>query len=501
MKLEELKGFNHIVIQCHDNPDADAIASGYALFEYFKSIGKKVEIIYGGNFFITKCNLQLMISELEIEIRHVDTMEQLTNKETLLITVDSQYGEGNVTRFDAENIAIIDHHQDTNKGYKYTEIISNLGACSTVVWRMLCEAGYDVNKNKNVATALYYGLFMDTSGFAEIVHPVDRDLVDNVIPNKGILSKLKNTNLSLSELETAGIALIRHICDEKNKFAIVRAKPCDPNILGIISDLLLQVNNIEVCVVYNELPFGYKLSVRSCRLDVKANEFVEYITEQIGNGGGHKDKAGGFINKDKFKKRYSDIGMEEYLLDKQRDYFKSYQVVEAGKYKPSLEDFELYKKKKITFGYIKTTDIFDSDSIIMIRTLEGDVNVTISDEMYLMLDITGAAYPIMKDKFDEKYIPKDQRFEEKFEYPPKIRNVFTGEVVDIMQYAKQCVSNGQVQIYAKELSMNTKIFSKWDYDNYMYGKVGDFIAFNKKSPEDVYIINREIFFRTYESVN
>lgn len=500
MKLTDLQNFSNFVIQCHDNPDADAIASGYALCEYFKSIGKKVEMIYGGNFFITKCNLELMISELEIQIRHVDSLDLFSNKSTLLVTVDCQYGEGNVTKFNADNIAIIDHHQDTKKDFEFTEIVSNLGACSTVVWRMLCDVGYDVNKHKNVATALYYGLFMDTSGFAEIVHPLDRDLVDTVIPNKGILSKLKNTNLSLSELETAGIALIRHICDERNKFAVVRAQPCDPNILGIISDLLLQVNNIEVCIVYNELPFGYKLSVRSCRLDVKANEFVEFITEQIGNGGGHKEKAGGFISKDKFNKVYADIGMEQYLLDKQREYFKSYQVLEAGKYKPTLEEFKLYKKKKIIFGYVKTTDLFENGNIILIRTLEGDVSVTISDDIYLMLDITGAAYPISKEQFNKKYSTKDKKFEQSYEYPPKVRNVLDGEVIEIMKYAKQCISNGRTQIFAKKLAKNTKIFSKWDYDNYMYGKSGDYIAFNKNSPEDIYIINKEIFAQTYEPV-
>ena len=32
MRLKDLLSFNDIVIQCHDNPDADALGSGYALF-------------------------------------------------------------------------------------------------------------------------------------------------------------------------------------------------------------------------------------------------------------------------------------------------------------------------------------------------------------------------------------------------------------------------------------------------------------------------------------
>ena len=42
MKLRELLEFNQIIVQCHDNPDADAIASGYALYQYLKRNGKEV---------------------------------------------------------------------------------------------------------------------------------------------------------------------------------------------------------------------------------------------------------------------------------------------------------------------------------------------------------------------------------------------------------------------------------------------------------------------------
>lgn len=41
MRLTELNQYNPITIQCHDNPDADAIGSGYALHQYFSKKGKK----------------------------------------------------------------------------------------------------------------------------------------------------------------------------------------------------------------------------------------------------------------------------------------------------------------------------------------------------------------------------------------------------------------------------------------------------------------------------
>ena len=49
MRLSELLKFDDIVIQCHDNPDADALASGAALHWYFTKKQKKVRFIYRGN--------------------------------------------------------------------------------------------------------------------------------------------------------------------------------------------------------------------------------------------------------------------------------------------------------------------------------------------------------------------------------------------------------------------------------------------------------------------
>ena len=40
MKLNELNCFDKITIQCHDNPDPDALASAFGLYAFFKSNGK-----------------------------------------------------------------------------------------------------------------------------------------------------------------------------------------------------------------------------------------------------------------------------------------------------------------------------------------------------------------------------------------------------------------------------------------------------------------------------
>ena len=303
MKLSKLLKYNQIIVQCHDNPDADAIASGFAVYTYLKAQGKEVRLVYGGRNFIRKSNLVMMIKELNIPIEYVSDAGTETPAE-LLVTVDCQYGEGNVSLYPAENVAVIDHHRVSKKLPKLSEVQSSLGACSTLLWNMLKDEGIDPNEDETLATALYYGLYTDTGNLEEIYHEKDMELRDTAKFDAGLITRLRNANISIEELEIAGAALLRCDYNEQYRFAVVKAGPCDPNVLGLISDMVLEVDAIDVCVVFAVLANGVKLSIRSCEESVKANELAAKLCMGIGSGGGHQVKAGGTIQIELLAKAY-----------------------------------------------------------------------------------------------------------------------------------------------------------------------------------------------------
>ena len=109
MMLEELLGYDRVTIQCHDNPDADAIASGFGLYCFFRDQGKDVRLLYAGKNIVRKANLTLMVEKLGIPLKYLAHPGE-EPVDGLLITVDCQYGAGNVTVIPAEEIAVIDHH-------------------------------------------------------------------------------------------------------------------------------------------------------------------------------------------------------------------------------------------------------------------------------------------------------------------------------------------------------------------------------------------------------
>ena len=512
MKLSELTAYNPITIQCHDNPDADAIASGYALYVYFQSIGKEVRFIYCGRSRIQKSNLLLMLEHLNIPISYIDDTRSFLEKEPggqvqgLLITTDCQYGAGNVTCLPAEKVAIIDHHQVEIRDVEKSEINPHLGSCSTLVWSMLREAGYGIQDTK-LGTALYYGLYTDTNQFSEIYNPLDMDMREALPCEKSLITLFRNSNLSLHEMEIAGVAMIRNIYNDDYKYGIIKAQPCDPNILGLISDFLNQVAEVNCCVVYNELKDGYKFSVRSCVKEVQANELAAFLAEGVGSGGGHREKAGGFINKVLYEEKYPTLHSEAFFSERLNDYFDHCRIIYAKDYDMDITGMKSYVKKQVPLGYVEATDVLPVGTPITIRTLEGDVDMVVEEDLVIMIGIKGEVYPNLREKFERTYEATQKSYgqeeghiHDNLIYEPTIHNRATGEVLKLTDYAKICIASGGTHIHARELTGRVKVFTAWDEEKYMLGREGDYLAVRCDDKHDIYVVERDIFFKTYEEI-
>lgn len=492
--LTKFHKYKNICIQCHDNPDADALASGYGLYKYFKSRGQNVRFIYSGRNRISKSNLVLMVEGLDVPIEYVQEAPECD----ILITTDCQYGAGNVTRFEVPKVAMIDHHQCGIMQNENYHIRSNMGSCATVVWDLLKAVEFDVDSDIKLSTALYYGLFSDTNQFEEIFHPLDKDMRDSLNKDEALLFKLMNTNLSLKELSIASEALTKQIYSKKNRFSIIETDFCDPNILGIVSDFVIQVEEVDMCVAFNLNHGGYKLSVRSCIRETKANELAEYICGGIGNGGGHLTKAGGFISHELFQKAYGDRKLSEVLIEKVNNYHDEFEIIYAKTQTVNMSEMKKYKKKNIVVGVAVASDFLRIGTPILVRTLEGDVNLIVRDGLYLMIGIEGEVYPIYKEKFDKTYKYVDEEVVMNMEYAPTVRDNVCGDVYQLVKYMKSCVATGVSKIYAKELTKNVKVFTAWDDNKYYKGIKGDFLVVREDDEHDIYVVRRDIFFKTYE---
>lgn len=522
MKLRDLLAFEDIVIQCHDNPDADALACGYAVYRYLTSHGKKPRLIYGGSNYIRKSNLVMLVSDLEIPIEHVD---ELAPPE-LLLTVDCQYQGGNVIRFPARRVAVLDHHRVNTKLPALAEVRSNLGACSTLIWQLLKEEGYDVEGDKLLATALYYGLYTDTNSFTEIVHPLDKDLRDEAKFDPVLMVKYRNANMSLEELEVAGAALLHSDYVDEYRCAIVKSAPCDPNILGLISDLVLEVDAVDCCIVFNVLPDGVKLSVRSCVKEIKASELAAELCKGIGSGGGHLVKAGGFIPIELLVEEYLRVceehgfkprmeldatgqkeqptasGIKTLLERRMKDYFDNTVILYVNEIRFENCGLEEFCRKPIPWGYVRATELFAVGTLATARTINGDEELLVEEDTILIIGPKGEVEVNKEAEFERHYrfYPEWGYSPWEVEYRPTIKAKDQKKVFSLLKYAHVCVPTSSHTILAHKIARKVKLFRGDMEDTYVLGRVGDYLASVLGVAQDLTVMECEPFEGIYKSV-
>ncbi len=484
MKLSDLLSYKRIVLQTHNIPDADAVSSAFVLQKYFEKQGCSVRLVYGGPAKMTKPSLLMFIEALNIKIEYVSEIPADTD---LLVTVDSQYGAGNVQKFPCAAFAVIDHHRSEIIENELCEINPHLGSCATLVYSMLLkEHAEDFINRKEIGTALYYGLYTDTNGLAELRHPLDRDLAD--VPfDKPLLKKLKNATITMPELSIVSDALSEVSVVEN--IGLFKAAPCDPNILGFSSDIAMQVNTLDACVLFAPAGPGIKISVRSCSREIMANELASFLCDGFGSGGGNLEKAGGFFK-----------NTEEYLQKRLREYTTAFDKIYAGVTPVDFGPMKRYRKLPNEVGFARVADLFREGTKLTVRTMEGDVDLTASENIYIMIGVEGEIYPILKEKFEKNYKVLDKEYELVSEYPPTVIDRYSGEKHSILSCAKVCVPVFEKIIKAKQIDKRTKVFTYWDTEKYFSGVPGDFLAANENDLQDCWIVNERIFHKTYEPV-
>ena len=317
--LKKLANYQSVCIQCHDNPDADTIASAFGVYLYLREQGVDTRIIYSGKEHIKKFSICYMVEQCHIPIRYVDELPACE----LLVIVDAQYRQGNVTFFEHAPVAIIDHHYHLVENQEMYWIKSDYQSCSTVVWELLKEEGYDVKANRALTIAFLFGLYTDTSTYSDLYREIDMEMKLELTGDYPVLERLTKSNMTVAELMIASEAMRNHEMDVEHKFAIVEATRCDQSVLGIIGDFIIQVDSILVSFAYTTTNEGYQISVRSCTDKIHANELTVILCEDIGSGGGHLKKAGGRVSGKRLREKYGDRNFKEIIHERMCYYIEN----------------------------------------------------------------------------------------------------------------------------------------------------------------------------------
>lgn len=311
-----LKG-HKVYLQTHNFPDPDALASAFGMQVFLKTHNVETTICYAGK--IEKNSTKRMLDEFGIEAVHIDDIKNMSELD-YIVTIDSQKYNSNITDFIGDEVGCIDHHPTMIPcAYQYSDI-RICGACSSIVTSYFVES--NTTLDVNTATALLYGLKMDTDSFNRGVTDFDIEMFGYLhkIADNQIIRNLFNSNMEIEDLHAYGEA-IRNIQIYENVGFAKITFDCPDALIAMISDFILDLDVVEFSVVYATRDGGYKFSVRNEKSSYHAGSITQKALEGLGGGGGHFSMAGGIVTSDHIKQLgvNPDFSIRKRFLDAIKD--------------------------------------------------------------------------------------------------------------------------------------------------------------------------------------
>jgi nanoRNase/pAp phosphatase (c-di-AMP/oligoRNAs hydrolase) len=290
--VELLRGApDEVFLQPHNVPDPDAIASCLGLHYLLEQKGVQSVIVYDRD--IEKANSLKMLEVFDVPMVHAADAHTL-GEEDWAVLVDGQKGNANLTDLATDEVAVIDHHEYMgSNGYRFEDIRPEVGSCSAII----AEYFFDntIVPPPRIATALIYGIFMDTDNLTRGARTLDIDMFYRLygLADIALINELKGNEISIGDLALYSEAFKTvEIYDE---IGFVRLASVNDSLLGAASDIVLSVAGVSVVVAFSVRSGGIKLSTRSEDPGIAASDLVRTVVEGIGFGGGHRHMAGGFI--------------------------------------------------------------------------------------------------------------------------------------------------------------------------------------------------------------
>ncbi|MHC4548114.1 MAG: DHH family phosphoesterase [Planctomycetota bacterium] len=292
--LDAVRGRQASLIQVHNNPDPDAIASAMGMRQlYQRYLNVKSRIVFGG--IVGRAENRSMLRTLSVEIVPASKVDY--GECDLLTMVDAQPGFGHAPLPD-DRIpeVVVDHHPPRERpdGVLYWDVGRPVGATSTIVAQYFLRNG--VPLPRDVATALMYGVKSDTHDLSENATEQDLEVYQQLFSYAD--------TWTLAQIEKARVprsyfAIFERAIENARvyDFACVShlGKIDNPDMVAEMADFLLRCEDLRWTMVTGIYGKTLHLSLRSSGKNAHAGSVARKAVGVMGDAGGHGRMAGGQI--------------------------------------------------------------------------------------------------------------------------------------------------------------------------------------------------------------
>jgi nanoRNase/pAp phosphatase (c-di-AMP/oligoRNAs hydrolase) len=309
-----------ILVVIWGSPDPDAIASAYALRELLAADSPAFTISHLDDF--SRPENKAMVDVLRIPT--VKFSHELAVPGVAVATVDAQpsfFQLNGQMRFDV----IIDHHPLAELGeYRYADVRPAYGSTSTILTEYFLNTG--ARMSRKVATALYYGLKVDTGNLTRNVSDADvnafRWLRNHADEN--LVRTIELSYMPVSMLDTFGIAIANKKIARDAAFTYIGTVD-NPEVSVYIADFLIKLSGISWAAVACRTREKLVVVFRSDGLRKHAGKVAERLFLDYGTAGGHRTMARAEMTPDRLAAQVpelSDVAVERWLLQRLSEAWK-----------------------------------------------------------------------------------------------------------------------------------------------------------------------------------
>ena len=273
----------------HDSPDPDAIGSALALVRIASGVGLDARAYYSGE--ISHQENRALVNLLGIDLARLTDVDPASFGGVALVD-HSRPGINDGLSAETEIDAVIDHHPPREPvEARFVDLRHDAGATSTLLAEYL--DGYGIEPDPTVATALLYGIRIDTDEFTREVAAADFEAAAFLLEHADatVLSRVESPSVGPEVFDTLAAAIRnREVVEEALITGVGRIG--DRDALAQAADRLVRMEGVELAVVHGFTEDVIYVSGRASGASIDLGETLRDAFDAIGSAGGHADMAG-----------------------------------------------------------------------------------------------------------------------------------------------------------------------------------------------------------------
>jgi nanoRNase/pAp phosphatase (c-di-AMP/oligoRNAs hydrolase) len=275
----------------HNDPDPDAIGSAIALRDIARAREIESEAYYFGE--IAHQENRALVNLLDLDLHRLDAGAFDPGVFGGIALVDhSRPGVNDDLPSDTQVDVVIDHHPPRGPvDAAFVDLRTEVGATSTLLVDHL--EGLDVAVDDRIATALLYGIRVDTRDFSRDLTKKDFEAAAFLLPraDMGVLERVEQPSISGDTFDTIGHALKNY--ERKGAIVVSSAgRIGNRDAIAQAADRLLDIDGVNVTVVFGFVNGTAHVSGRTRGSDVDIGQTMRRAFAGMGSAGGHSDMAG-----------------------------------------------------------------------------------------------------------------------------------------------------------------------------------------------------------------